>query len=243
MVEIKNSLFNINEYDNFSIEDANSELQIVNRMLDLCKEKSDHPVEYSNLIKEVVLLIIKDLCKNEKCSIYDIKLLSKKSTYSVVFEIGNKVLKLGNEREIIKFPLHPYIIKPLLRRYITDHNDGSKLFVEIVQKAQIDYITKEEFYNLYKGVRDLGIIWTDVNYRNIARLTGDNIIYWNKNLNPSCSSLSFTEKRGNIVLKKGDPIIIDADHMYDEKSGNITLVDDSYYTAFEYQYKIDRRKG
>lgn len=219
----------------------NNPMLLIESMLDLSKKTYGFKKEYSNIIKEVLLLIVTDICNNEGCKYSDIKLISDYGNYSVVFEIGNKVIKLGNERENISFPLNPYIITPLMRRYIEDAINDSKVFVEVEQKVKIDYIPRDKFYDLYKGIRDLGLIWTDVNCRNVGVLQDDNIIHWKGNLSPNYKELLFTEKIGDIILKKGDLVVLDADHIYYEEDDNIALVDDSYYAAFEYQYRLDKK--
>ncbi len=106
----------------------------------------------------------------------------KSGHYSTVFSIGNKVIKLGRYRVTKQFPNNPYIVTPLLRKSIL--MDNINFFIEVVEKVDTTNkdVTYEDLYNLYKHIRDLGLIWTDVAKRNVGRLLKDNIIHWKSNL-------------------------------------------------------------
>ena len=145
--------------------------------------------EYSDNVCDVLYLITEEICKNENCELSDISLLSKGS-YSSVFGIGHKVMKLSKDRASIDFPNNPYIVKPLLRRFLDEN-----LFIEVTEKVNTNIkISNQELYNLYVELRDSGLVWTDVNKRNVGVLEKDNIIYWNYYLNPSDIALKFNDK-------------------------------------------------
>ena len=52
------------------------------------------------------------------------------------------------------------------------------IFFEVIEKVDtnINDITKEEIYKLYKNIREIGLIWTDVKIDNVGRLIKDNKI-------------------------------------------------------------------
>ena len=186
--------------------------------------------------KEILEMITEEVCLNERCSKEDIKHLSA-GAYSDVYEIGDKVLKIGRDRYTIKIPDNPYMIKPIIRRFIND------LFIEVTEKVDTSVeVTTEELYELYKKLRDFGIVWTDVNKRNVGRLVKDNKVYWNKEINLDCESLNLEKRDYDICLKKGDLVIIDLDSLYSIEEFKYSQSDDSYYGAFEYQYKKDKNR-
>lgn len=167
--------------------------------------------------KDTIKILIKEICRNEKKSYGDIEYIGR-GTFSYVIGIGDKVLKIGKKRNAPSFPNNPYIIAPLLRESITIDKDNN-LFLEVTEKVDTKCeISDEELYVLYKNLRQLSLVWTDMAKRNIGRLTKDNYIHWNTAINPNDSSLELGERRGNTVLKKGQLVILDADHLYDERS-------------------------
>lgn len=167
--------------------------------------------------KDTIKILIKEICGNEKKNYGDIEYIGR-GTFSYVIGIGDKVLKIGKKRNAPSFPNNPYIIAPLLRENITiDKNNN--LFLEVTEKVDTKCeISDEELYTLYKNLRQLGLVWTDMAKRNIGRLIKDNYIHWDTTIEPNDSSLELGERRGNTVLKKGQLVILDADHLYDERS-------------------------
>lgn len=167
--------------------------------------------------EDTIKIIIKEICKNENTDYGSIEYIGQ-GTFSYVIGIGNKVLKIGKTRNTKNFPNNPYIISPLMRETI-DIDEDNKIFLEVTERADTNVqVNDEELYNLYKNLRQIGLVWTDMAKRNIGRLTKDNIIHWNTPINPTNESLELEEKRGDTILKKGQLVILDADHIYDEKS-------------------------
>ena len=191
-----------------------------------------------NTIKEVIKLTIKDIMKNEQVNFSDITY--KEGGFSKVFLIGDKVLKLG-DRATKTIPNNPYIVSPLLRREL--ESNGEKIFIEVTERVDTESkVSKEELYNLYKNIRNLGLKWTDIKTSNVGRLTKENIIHWNKELNPSEGVLGLTPMRGDNVLKGNDLVILDADFIYDEKDPNINYSNErEIYNEFESRYQKELR--
>ena len=157
-------------------------------------------------LKEIIRLIILDVMKNENVKFSDITFDS--GGFSNVLLVGNKVIKLGS-RLTKKFPNNPYIIAPLLRRELK--NDEETCFVEVTERVNTtSKVSNEELYQLFKNLRNLGLVWIDVKDDNVGRLKSDNIIYWHENLEPSEDALELESKRGVSILKQGDLVILDA---------------------------------
>ena len=72
---------------------------------------------------------------------------------------------------------------------------------------------------------------------NIGILLKDNIIHWNKNLNPCDEALMLDTYRGTEELKAGDMVLCDADCIHDENEKN--LVKQRVYTLEE-KYKNEK---
>ena len=151
----------------------------------------------------------------------DIEYLGK-GTFSYVLAVGDKVLKIGIKRYTDSFPNNPYIITPLLRESIKI-NKENKIFLEVTERVDTKTeVTTEELYQLYKKIRYLGLVWTDVAKRNVGRLKKDNIVHWNTPLYPTDEALELKKYINAPQLKKGDLIILDADHIYEGYKYNLT---------------------
>lgn len=170
---------------------------------------------------DTIKIIIKELCQNENKTYGDIEYLGK-GTFSYVLAVGDKVLKIGIKRYTDSFPNNPYIITPLLRESIKI-NEENKIFLEVTERVDTKTeVTTEELYQLYKKIRDLGLVWTDVAKRNVGRLKKDNIVHWNTPLYPTDEALELKKYINASQLKKGDLIILDADHIYEGYKYNLT---------------------
>lgn len=170
---------------------------------------------------DTIKIIIKELCQNENKTYGNIEYLGK-GTFSYVLAVGDKVLKIGIKRYTDSFPNNPYIITPLLRESIKI-NKENKIFLEVTERVDTKTeVTTEELYQLYKKIRDLGLVWTDVAKRNVGRLKKDNIVHWNTPLSPTDEALELKKYINASQLKKGDLIILDADHIYEGYKYNLT---------------------
>lgn len=170
---------------------------------------------------DTIKIIIKELCQNENKTYGDIEYLGK-GTFSYVLAVGDKVLKIGIKRYTDSFPNNPYIITPLLRESIKI-NEENKIFLEVTERVDTKTeVTTEELYQLYKKIRALGLVWTDVAKRNVGRLKKDNIVHWNTPLYPTDEELELKKYINASQLKKGELIILDADHIYEGYKYNLT---------------------
>lgn len=170
---------------------------------------------------DTIKIIIKELCQNENKTYGNIEYLGK-GTFSYVLAVGDKVLKIGIKRYTDSFPNNPYIITPLLRESIKI-NKENKIFLEVTERVDTKTeVTTEELYQLYKKIRALGLVWTDVAKRNVGRLKKDNIVHWNTPLSPTDEALELKKYINASQLKKGDLIILDADHIYEGYKYNLT---------------------
>ena len=184
---------------------------------------------------EIIYLIIEDVCKNENMDINDVKIIGN-GGYSGVFVAGSKVIKFGIKRATMKFPNNPYVAAILLRKEIPI-NDSVSCFVEVTERVDDkSVISFEELYHLYKKLRDIHLIWLDVEKRNVGRLLRDNIIYWNSELPVTDDILGLDTYRGNELLKKGDIVILDNDLIYDEDNPNLL-----WQSSTGLQKKFERR--
>ncbi len=214
----------------------NNEEQAINSIF--CKDgyllKINEP-----MLREIIKLIILDVMKNEKVKFSDITYNS--GGFSRVLLIGDKVIKLGN-RITKSFPNNPYIVAPLLRKEF--NINGEKCFVEVTERVDTSVKpSKEELYQLFKHLCNLGLKWTDIKASNVGRLNRKNIIHWQDNLYPSEDVLGLGAKRGTKILEERDFVILDADFIYDENDPNINYANNKpLYDEFEKRYQSEKKR-
>ena len=202
--------------------------------------ETDHLVKIKDpTIKEIIRLIILDVMNNENVKFSDITYNG--GGFSRILLIGEKVIKLG-DRVTKTFPNNPYIVAPLLRKEL--NVDGKTCFVEVTER--VDTTTKfsqEELYQLFKNLRNLGLVWTDIKEINVGRLKRKNIIHWQENLEPTEEVLGLGNKRGTTTLEEGDLVILDADFIYDENDPNINYANNkALYDEFEKRYQNEKKE-
>ncbi len=169
--------------------------------------------------------------------------------FCCVLIIGDKVFKFGKERGVDKIMDTPYIIKPLVRGSL-ETNQDLPFFYEVTEKAlpcDEKDVTQEEMYDLYKKLRDEGIVWVDIRENNLGYLLKDNILHWNKPIQYDSESRGMLPCNQNITLKKGDLVIIDNDHRFYEdevpeqyKAPEWSVI--SYYQDFENRYQKELKE-
>lgn len=243
-----NNLLSLKEYtsNDFLINkkiakiiDQNARLftkQILNKAIKDFRMEYDIIPTNLKIIEQINYLIIKEIVYNEKVKMSSIKLIGR-GEFSDVYQIGNKIIKLGKKRGTKTFPNNPYIVKPLLRKEF-ELGEKTKIFVEVCEKILTNCCTKEDVDEIYKKMRRLGLVWIDVKQKNLGKLLKDNKIYWNKPLSPSDTALMLQEYRGSEELKKGDVIICDADYIYDESGKNYNI-----QRVAEYELKFKKEKN
>ncbi len=202
--------------------------------------ETDHLTKMKDsTIKEIVKLIILDVKKNENVKFSDITYNG--GGFSRVLLIGSKVIKIG-DRITKKFPNNPYIVTPLLRKELQFGDEHC--FIEVTERVDTTKtVTEEDLYQLFKHLRDLKLDWTDIKSANVGRLTKENIIHWRESLKPTEEVLGLDNKRGEIILKEGDLVILDADFIYDEADPNINYTNNKeLHDKFEKRYQSEKKK-
>ena len=142
------------------------------------------------------------------------------------------------------------ILQPLARRELAEGDFSS--IIEVSQKVDTlkkEDEDKEKLYQVYKELRDDGIIWADVRFDNIGVLKGPNI----PNLRGK-NMYVFPEAVGSdktipeeelAMLRAGDWVVIDTDHLYKEEEFDITT-DDIFmairplYSEFKLRYNMEK---
>lgn len=174
--------------------------------------------EIDENILDIALMVIEEVMQSDDAKVSELD-SSDAGCYSFVIVTKTKAIKVGYERRTVDFPDNPYIVTPLIRRDIS--TDKTSCFIEVTERVEL--VSRKELegdglYGLYKNLRDLGIIWTDIKANNVGRLLKDNTVHWDKPIAHELSNLSLTERKGDIVLKAGDLVLLDADYLFDKDS-------------------------
>lgn len=146
-------------------------------------------------------------------------------TTSIIYEIGDKIVKIGKPRRVSTIPYCEYILQPIINQTLTF--DGYPIQLEVTQKV----LTLEEFYQCgydeilekeeYKAMEAtlldqleaIGLSFSDSSPSNIGILIEDNRIHYDEigfaTANEEVTSIE--NNNGFRILQKGMPVIIDLD--------------------------------
>jgi len=238
---------------NDRIKNSSEKIRIINevfstRKIDFAKSLLfELGPEMQEKYSEGLSIILDELMENEEVSFSDIKFIGEGS-FSKVYQIGSKVLKVGFPRIKYEVPNHPRIAQPLIRRNLKDKDGVKKGCVEIARLAEKinknEPGIKKEIYELYRDLRNSGIICTDMRLSNLGRLLEDNSnLYKIKkngeeplNVNPSSAGLK-GELNGE-TLRKGELVIIDTDCIFHEDDKGLVFLDDVTILEEIYQNEL-----
>lgn len=167
-----------------------------------------------NSTMDVITLLIDEVLKHEGLNYIDIKRLPS-GDFSDVIEIGSKVVKVGKERMNYDIPNNEYLLKPYIRLNLEEISNLNGT-VEVVEKVDTN-VLDVDLYSFYKKLRSKGIVWLDIKYSNLGRLLKDNIFHYHKQLGEDMSTRGLIGDSNFTPLSKGNPVILDSDHLYHEK--------------------------
>lgn len=199
-------------------------------------------VSFSDELLFVIEKLIQEILDSEKLDFIDIDYL-RSGSYSRVFGIGSKVLKVGRERKTYNIPYDKRILQPLIRINLGDLSLNDSGVIEVVEKVDTDIaVCYDDLYFIYKELRDRGIVWTDIKHNNVGRLLKDNKRYWDKPLGGDMQALGYIDEGllNDDVLKAGEFVIIDSDYIYYEKDLDNVSSGNPLWREIERQYQWEK---
>lgn len=136
-------------------------------------------------VEDLLFLFLKDLLEKEGKTPSQIE-TKESGAYLSVWQIGTKMLKLGRAREKYHIPgSSRRFLLPLVRHNLDMYEiDGTRFpaHLEIVEAVDVhSTITAEELYEVYRELREDGMIWTDAKSANVGRLLRDNKPHFERN--------------------------------------------------------------
>jgi len=199
--------------------------------------------------------LIGELLVDQNARMLDLQWRSN-GAYSHVYQIKDKVLKIGSPRETYEIPYHPRILQPLTRTNLIDEKNGNQIFACIEIADNVETLCKdknqamemgkdkekvEKLYQIYKELREDGIIWTDARFANVGILKRPNIPTLNgEEIDVDPQAIGMLGKTKGKVLGAGEWVIIDTDFLYREN--NFCAFTDSYSIEFEKRWQQERQE-
>ena len=203
---------------------------------EIMSRKGNYEYFEEQKILPYITRIIYELCEDENVKYHDIKFINN-GDYSDCYQVGNKIFKIGSKRETFFIRNHRRFLQPLRREEVKTL-DGEFMFcLEISQAVDMSNITNKDVYEVYKDLRDDGIIWADAKISNVGRLISDNKIYFD--------GIDYVDKVGtgfltdaDYSLKAGSLVVVDNDQMYDVDE--IDYITNTNYLPFEQRYQKEK---
>lgn len=199
-------------------------------------------------IYDTVRLLIEDLAARENIHLHDIKHIST-GGYSNVLQVGSKVLKLGKKRKNFSIKNNKRFLAGFRGEIKSIYSDDVILTYEITEIVDTKHNGNIDLYELYKELRDEGLIWTDCYKDNVGILLKDNKVYY-KDIDYIDKNATGYTSENKIILKKGDVVILDNDYIFTEEefqrlfnnkrslSANINSI--SSIADFECKYQMEK---
>ena len=185
----------------------------------------------SDALLKIVTGVVDKAMEHEKCKIMDVKTLLSGS-YSSVIRVGDTIVKVGTPRKTFDMPNDERILQPHLRRDLQKEL-GIAAVIEVADRVDTDFkITEEEMYEVYRDMRERGVVCGDFKYGNIGKLLRDNPPRNNERHG----------LHGNVTktLKAGEYVVIDTDFFYKENDPKTELSSD---LSIQFEKRYRREKG
>lgn len=189
---------------------------------------------------EVVRIMLDELLQSENQRLIDITQVEQ-GGFSTVYQIKDKIIKIGKKRINSRIPMHRRLIQPLVRLDLDDS------CIEVQNKAEISYDLDwwTKLYPIFCEMLDEGIIWGDPKSENVGVLLEDNVVTLNGNIiQVSPESINYDVREDFNMpdpLKAGELAIIDTDYVFYESERNfgqnfMTYLAKEFYKLYKAQH-------
>ncbi len=160
----------------------------------------------------IVAKYLRELLKEKQISARNIKMIGGGST-SLVYQIGNKVIKFGENRHSRRIYINHRILASLVRKLELDKNEKELFYVEIMRLAKTGDVTIEERDELKKDLYDQGLIWDDDKLENCGVLMegDDNISDMPIDYTEIAGVINNPTRREEFMKRKRKVVVIDND--------------------------------
>ncbi|MCR5147058.1 MAG: hypothetical protein K6B70_06935, partial [Clostridia bacterium] len=140
----------------------------------------------------------------------------------------------SNQKVTYEIPNSKYILQPILRKSFEEYKD---LTIEVLPYVETKNITAHEVQELYDHLRDEGLTWTDIKFKNVGRLIKPNKGKYNMRTGELNTSFENTALIGDVdTLEPGNVVLIVSDYIYDKVTKKTKIPDEDVYLEFENRY-------
>ena len=199
-------------------------------------------------IYDTVRLLVEELVLKENVHLHDIKHIAT-GGYSNVLQVGSKILKLGKKRKNFSIKNNKRFLAGFRGEIKSFYFDDVILTYEITETVDTEHIVNINLYELYKELRDEGLIWTDCHKCNVGILLKDNKVYY-KDIDFVDKNATGYTSENKEILKKGDVVILDNDYIFtinefqrlfnNNKSLEANISSVPSIAEFELRYQLDK---
>ena len=248
--------------------DVTSYIQVINQhrvndaIHEMVSEKLDINFEESKDAMDIITLVIKELMQKENIPVSQIRPVGE-GGYSRAFRIGSKIVKIGREPKEYKITKNSKrFLQPLLRKNLSVAgrlpDDNFQMNITVTELCNINHdISDDQLYQIYKELRDEGLVWTDCKASNLGVLRKDNIVHYSTNTHsPDEASnngfyvhhtnVGFEEPRRIEILPAGELVILDLDYIYDitdyQKGNYVIPSGGNRFKELEERYQKEKRE-
>lgn len=182
------------------------------------KQKEEFELFFDTLVNELSLY-----AKNKGLD-FELRYIST-GTSSIIYEIGDKIIKIGKLRNKGIIPYFEYLLQPIFNRVM--EFDGYPIWVEVTQKVLVlenndgeaVFSDDEQFNNIVDHIENfiniIGVYCKDLHPGNVGILLDDNKIHykgidWEISPEDATSILNNNDLR---IMKKGSFVIIDLEEL------------------------------
>lgn len=211
----------------------------------MLQEVSENP-RIEDYVKTLEIMTAETLRSEEK-DYSDIERIAVGTgDFSNIYKIGNKILKVGAPRGEFEIPNHRRILQPIVRKSFKDENGDSLACVEITQRVDTDIqksVSKEDVYEVWKELRDAGIIWTDATIENVGRLLSRNVPTLNgEEMYVEPESAGLIGKNNGSPLERGQLVVIDTDYVFFANERDVRWLSFGFAKEFEKRYEKEMKE-
>ncbi len=228
--EVARSLKEISEEFDCKLDEAleNHKLDVARYILEssmICEATAYKPIdkEFLDQYSGKLLSLIDTTLQDEQVRMIDIE-SGEPGSFTKTFQIGEKILKIGAPREVLEIPRHSHILEPIKEMKFTSSNDDLITHIELTRRAELlssDDRREDDLYQLYKMLRNDGIIWTDTKFENVGKIDG---------------KLMIIDR--DFIYKEGNPNIIWHDNTYAKSFEKRYLQEKTNNQVQEFKNKI-----
>lgn len=164
--------------------------------------------------EQIVAKYLRELLQEKQISTRNIQMVGGGGS-CLVFKIGDKVIKLGEERNDRKIFINHRILASLVRKLEVDEKGKELFYVEIMKYAIVGDVTKEERDELKQDLYDQGLIWEDSKLANCGVLVDGDDNYYDREIDYSeiVANIDNPVRREEFMKRKRRVVVVDNDHI------------------------------